>query len=226
MSKREAEERVKEMQEAKSYEYPLDSFYLKLRRDILQTYNNIDNIVNRPTKYEIDVEFGLSLYEKLKNDYNFSLREASNDGIWRYISVVLMPEINVRRFSSFGEESMDFKIDHLYSQTRRIYPKSIWWYIHLSWQGDRESTKHILKNNTTDEIMNLVERSGSGYRVDVYREIMKHFSTISTEKRGRNLFRKVLKLNTAKVRTVEPELFENGVEGYVNYLFNYFMKEE
>ena len=35
----------------------------------------------------------------------------------------------------------------------------------------------ILKDNSTDEILNLVERSGSdGYRVYVYREIMAEYS--------------------------------------------------
>ena len=93
--------------------------------------------------------------------------------------------------------------------------KNIWWYIHLSWNNDEQTTHDIIRNNTTDTILNLVERPGLGYYVDVYREIMKRYSDCN----DRDLFRKVLKLNTARLLTTSPELVDGGIEAYVEGLF-------
>ena len=93
--------------------------------------------------------------------------------------------------------------------------KTIWWYINLSWNVDEKTTYDIIKENSTDTILNLVERPGKGYNVKVCRSIMKKYKGIG----DRNLFRKVLKLNTAKMLTISPELEEGGIDSYVDGLF-------
>ena len=71
--------------------------------------------------------------------------------------------------------------------------------------------------------MQLVERSGPhGYRIEVTRELMKQFSKIDNKNVNRNLFRKIMKLNTARVKIIEPSLTVGGVHKYVEELINYF----
>lgn len=167
-------------------------------------------------KYNYDLLFGLRLFELLSEDNGFSLRHASDADIWRHISMKVVPDLIYFRW---GKESTD----RYFRRPTRIYFSSLWWYIYLSWAGTTLSTYEILKNNTTDEIMNLVERSGPlGYRVDFTRELMKQYSMYPNE--DRYLFRKVLKLNTARSVVIEPLLHRDGVDGYVNELFNDIMR--
>ena len=46
---------------------------------------------------------------------------------------------------------------------------------------------------------------------------MLQYSTF--EDKSRDLFRRVLKLNTARLLTISPELVEGGLQGYVSDLF-------
>jgi hypothetical protein len=53
---------------------------------------------------------------------------------------------------------------------------------------------------------------------------MKIYGSYKKEKRTRStgLFRKVMKLNTARAKVIEPTLVEGGEEAYAEELFNYF----
>lgn len=159
--------------------------------------------------YQFDLLFGLKLYEILNSNMNFKTRDAMNDEVWRYISIKIIPDIVHSRW--------EMNEDHFYKTPRRIWLKTLWWYIHLSWDGDLDSTYEILKDNTTDTIASLVERPGIGYNINLYRELMKQY--YNYEDSSRNLFRRVLKINTAKLLTTSPELVEGGLESYVEDLF-------
>ena len=52
----------------------------------------------------------------------------------------------------------------------------------------------------------------------MYREIMARYSDY--EDSSRDLFRRVLKLNTARLLTTSPELVAGGIPAYVTNLFN------
>lgn len=178
-------------------------------------------------KYSLDLRFGLKLYEVL-NSYGMTMRYAATDGIWRYLSVATVPNLVEKRYG----------IDHpdrFWKKPKRIWLRVLWWYIHLSWQGSIEDTYKILKNNTTDEILQLVDRCGQGgFRVSLCRELMKknyqiHNDPIFKEmnlRRDNQLFRKVLVLNTARVQSIEPDLVNGGNSVYVDNLYNYFLKEK
>mgnify|MGYP004576045169 CR=1 FL=1 len=159
--------------------------------------------------YEFDLEFGLKLYEILNLGFDFTNRVASNDTIWRYLSIKVIPDIV---HSRWGLNNVR------YLTSRRIWLKNIWWYIHLSWAGSVRETYEILKDNNTDTVMQLVERPGLGYYTDLYREIMRQYA--SRGNKNRLLFRNVLKLNTALLPMTYPELMDGGIEQYVSYLFN------
>lgn len=162
--------------------------------------------------YEFDLEYGLAAYKILCNEIGFTNRVACSDDVWRYLSVCVIPNITHRRFGK--------NADHFYAKPNRIWIKTIWWYIHLGWAGSTKETRERLKGNTTDVILQLVERPGLGYYTEVYREILRRFAklkqsnTVKTE-----ILRSVMVLNTARLMTTSPELVDNGIKGYVGELF-------
>ena len=165
--------------------------------------------------YLYDLRFGIELYLLLKEKYQFNTRQASDDGIWIYLSMKVIPDLVYKRWG--------LSESRFYKQSRRIWLRTMWWYVHLSWAGDKEETYNILRGFTTDEVVQLVERSGPhGYRIEVTRELMKQFSKIDNKNVNRNLFRKIMKLNTARVKIIEPSLTVGGVHKYVEELINYF----
>lgn len=179
---------------------------IKARNELFEKYkldyaNKLD--------YHFDLLYGLKVYEILTDEIDFTNRVATNDEVWRYLSICVIPDIVHARWS--------LNQDHFYKISRRIWLKTIWWYIHLSWRGNAEATYEILKDNTTDTILQLVERPGIGYYTELYREIMLQYTNY--EDSSRDLFRRALKLNTARLLTISPELVEGGIKGYVTDLF-------
>ena len=201
-----------------SCEPECDNSYLELRNELKQAYDSLFQICKIENgevleKYKFDCYFGLKLYEILSKN-NFYLREhdASNDSIWRYIQIHVIPDIVKSRI---GEND-----DAFYKKSNRLYLKRIWWFIHLSmYQDSLENAKNIILDpcNNTDTILQLVDRSGrQGYRVELYREIMK---CKSQNKVSGDKFRNVLVLNNARVKVIDPYLVNGGIEGYVTKLF-------
>lgn len=176
---------------------------------------------NSKISYYTDLYFALNLYYILsKGKFAMNIRDAANCNIWRFISLKVVPEIILQRWRGKNLE------DRYYRKPNRIYLKVLWWYIYLSEQDDMNQTENILKNNTTDIVVQLVERSGQhGYRRELYRKIMYKYAEINrinTGKMDPNLFRKVMKLHTARLVTIEPSMAKGGITGYVEELFDYF----
>ncbi len=157
--------------------------------------------------YDFDVAYGFKLYEILNENVGFNNREASNNDFWNWLSVRVIPDVVHSRWGNSPE--------HYFQRPTRTWLKVIWWYIHICWDGSEEATYELIKNNTTDTIQGLIERPGIGYYVDVYHEIMKKYK----DYQDRNLFRRVMKLNTARLMTTSPELVDGGIEAYVEDLF-------
>lgn len=169
--------------------------------------------------YSYDLEFGLSLYELFKYDekYLITLKEAANPEFWSYLSIIVIPDLVSERWDLTNYA-------RFYQQASRIWLYTLWWYIHLSWQGDIDSTREILQNNSTDTIMNLVERVGrKGYNLEYSRLMMKEHSLIKHEtlpKDDRLIFRTLMISHNLLSQTIEPSLYKNGVEDYVTKVFN------
>ena len=95
----------------------------------------------------------------------------------------------------------------------------------MSWQGNIKDTEELLVKECfdTDTILNLGERTGrNGIFIDVSRIIMKKFSTIPKQKKTNskeNIFRKIMKINTARMVVIEPGLCDGGENGYVDSVF-------
>lgn len=199
-----------------------DSSYEELKKDLYQIfYEVVDemqitlDIVNKKA-YEFDYRFALRIYHLLNNKYHFNKNLANNDGIWRYMQIKVCPYLVYLRWG--------YNPDRNYKRTSRIWLKNLWWYVFLAWKNDEQQTIEILKNNTSDTIVQLVERTGKyGYRVELYKEILyqKYIRNINAD-----IFRKIMILNTMRVKVIDPYLVNGGIEKYVDNLLNDAIIEE
>lgn len=206
----------------------VDDSYKKMREDIQKMNEKIrinSESVSDKKDYYIDVHLGILLYDYLWNMPGFNMRAAANEDFWRYLSVKVVPDVVAQRWGKDNES-------HYWSKPTRIWLRSIWWYIHLSWQGDIQNTAHVLESEcfSTDTILNLEERTGrKGTYINVYRYIMYYYSRIpqnvidAYNKRLPNkqdtLLRVIMRLNTAKVMVIDPALYLGGENEYVKSLY-------
>ncbi len=202
--------------------------YIKIRNNIQELNIRVRNECPQDiTKkdYYVDVHIGILLYDYLWKQPGFNLRAAANDDFWRYLSVKVVPDVIAERWGKDNES-------HYWSKPARIWLRSIWWYVHLSWQGDMATTARVLESPcfTTDSILNLEERTGrKGTFINVYRYIMYYYSHVpqnvldnfnkKTKTQQDDLFRVIMKLNTAKVVVIDPALYLGGEKEYVRALF-------
>jgi len=205
----------------------LNSDYASIRADLSTLYHSIkEELTDDRTEYTIDVLFGLKLYDYFGQKGWFNLRLAANDGFWRYIAVAVIPNVVADRW---GES----KENYFWKQSNRLWPKTVWWFIHLTLHGSLEETKQILfkKHFNSDTIQGIVERTGKkGTYVEVYREIVYQYSQLDYSiilkfKKQRSLgsdslFRAVMRLNTARSLVTDPCLTIGGVSGYVESMIN------
>lgn len=205
----------------------LDNEYAVIRNDLSILFKKVaDSAYEKELKiqdYYTDVQFGMLLYMYLEKQSWFSLRVAADDGFWRYLSLKVIPDAVAVRWGKDNES-------HYWSIPRRIWLKQLWWYIYLSWNTDEISTRKIVEsgNCSTDTILNLVERSGKkGTCIDAYRYIIYYYSVVpedvlsgyNKKRKKDDLFRVVMKLNTARMMVMEPALYAGGCKGYAKKLF-------
>lgn len=227
LNRGEAEKAMTEWIEMSPKVPKLDGDYSILRNDLINLFNSVldsgEEKSLKPQDYYTDAQFGVLLYTYLKKQSWFSLRVAADDGFWRYLSLKVIPDAVAVRWGKDNE-------GHYWSIPRRIWLKQLWWYVHLSWLNDEETTRKIVEspNCSTDTILNFVERSGkNGTCIDAYRWIVYFYSMIpgdvlSAYNKGRktdDLFRVVMKLNTARMMVAEPALCRGGCQGYARKLF-------
>lgn len=191
--------------------------YLELRKQIVAVFKRSrEGVKGRQADYHSDVEVGLALYEFLSK-HGFSVVLAETDDWWRFLSVRLFPDLTYSRYPADATERINTK--RFFSHTRRIWLKTLWWYVHLSWQGSVESTREVLVKLGTDAISQLIERSKAGYRTDISRALMKRYSCESSWCDSKK-FQRTMALHLIKVDSVEPSLVDGGVSGYAQQVFD------
>ncbi len=205
-------EKIKENGIPENWYDKLNLEYKKIREDIL------DLLPEKGVKndYDFDLNFGIKIYDYFNNILEFNEGIASNYGFWRYICIKVVPDIIFERHG--------FNAEYFYGKNVRLYIPTLWWYIHISYQGDLNKTYNCLKGFSTDYILNFVERPGrDGMYIDVARTIFKYLSylpqKILNKKNGnQTLIRRLLIQNTAKSQYYNP-VVGNSVEEYVKGLF-------
>jgi len=197
--------------------------YVQLRQKLLSLDAETDSIrrsLTNKERYPGDLHFGLGMYDYLCNVMGMDSSTASDDDVWRYIHIYVVPDLILKRWPS-ADDTKRVNEDRFWRDPRRMWLKTLWWYVHLSLQnGSVVKTKDILSLNSSDDINQLVERPGGGYRIELYRAIMKRYGM--TTNHGNHLLRRVLKLNLIKCEVIEPLLLGEKIDEYVEELFRYF----
>lgn len=200
-----------------------DTSYKQFRSELIDCFKSALAESGGKMSYTLDLKMGIRLYELLSPQSGFTNVKANDDDIWRYISVCVMPDITYLRYPKPEQGSIRINQKRFYSHTRRIWLKTLWWYVHLGWQGNSKDTYEVLKNNGTNIISHFIERPGKGYRLNLFRSMMHEYSTLPVQKD--TIFRAAAKLNLAKCVTVEPALTAGGEKAYSSALFNEILQE-
>ncbi|WP_278886089.1 DUF6339 family protein [Ruthenibacterium lactatiformans] len=193
-----------------------DPSYEDFRKELVSVFNDTLAETGGKMNYLLDLRVGIKLYQLMPPGKDFTVIQANDDDIWRYISVKVMPDITYLRYPNPEKGSIRINQKRFYSHTRRIWLKTLWWYIHLSWQGNAEDTFEALKNNGVDNINKLIETPGRGYRIPLFRRMMSEYHKTGPHKVKD--FAAFTKLNNAKCVSVEPELTSGGVAEYAQKL--------
>ena len=193
-----------------------DPAYEEFRKELVSVFNDTLAETGGKMNYLLDLRVGIKLYQLMPLGKDFTVIQANDDDIWRYISVKVMPDITYLRYPNPEKGSIRINQKRFYSHTRRIWLKTLWWYIHLSWQGDESKTFEVLRDNGVDNINKLIETPGRGYRIPLFRSMMLEYHKTSPHKVKD--FAAFTKLNTAKCVSVEPALTFGGVAVYAQKL--------
>lgn len=201
-----------------------DSNLKILRNDICNSYKNAQSIEGND--YLKDLKFAIALYERFESERWFTCSLASNYDFWRYISICVMPDIIYDRFGDVSS--------HYFDKNVRIYPATLYWYINMFKEDSQEKTYEFLSKPcfSTDTILQTIERTGSETNAKVLKEILHQYSQLDAKfikqyYGALNIFlRKILILHMAKSLVIIPEIFENGIKGYVSMLFDSILSGE
>ena len=229
LSRGEAQEAMQQWLEKYPQLPAVDKEYEQIRNDLHEINKSVREEANlkeikRGLDYFIDSNIAVEIYKYFTSKSWFTTRIAEDDGFWRYLSIKVVPDMVAERWGKDNSE-------HYYARPTRIWLRSLWWFVFHSWQGNMESTEDVIFSDhfTTDMLLNFEERSGrKGVCIAAYRKIIYYYSRLNGEivsqykkqhKNGDDLFRVVMKLNTARMLVMEPELCEGGADGYVRKLF-------
>lgn len=130
------------------FDVPVDNYgieYKLIRDGVVETFKTVLAESGNRIDYNLDLKVGIRLYELLNPLDDFTVIEANDDDIWRYISVIVMPDItfirypnqrdDVRIISEYipnlsyaigvktEKDSVRLKKKRFYSHTRRIWLK-------------------------------------------------------------------------------------------------------
>ena len=205
-----------------------DPSYAEFRSKLLDSFKDALSETGGKMTYLLDLRVALCLYQLMPLGKDFSIIAANDDDIWRYISVKVMPDITYLRYpkpeNAISEAGGRLNHKRFYSHKRRIWLKTLWWYVHLSCQGTAKKTFDVLKDNATDNINKLIETPGKGYRLSLYRNMVREYSEKVPHKAKD--FAAITKLNNVKCISVEPELIAGGEKQYVKQLVSEVVRKD
>ena len=180
--------------------------------------------VSKKLDSSVDTKFAFELYYNILSLKNgFSLRHASNDGIWRNLSCRVAPDVIDRRWRKKDGDVYILNIDRFYKISSRSWFKSLWWYCHIVHQENIDHTMGILKLSTADTIAQTVERTSKGYNLEILRRLFLeayNFYNNNENVNFTNLIRKVMKIHLLKSATIDPKSVYDSGKSYFEILIN------
>ena len=93
------------------------SIYKDVRFGVVETFRTVLKETNHRLNYTLDLKVGIKLYELLSPKEGFDIVKASDDDIWRYISVCVMPDLT---FIRYPNQQSDVEIIKEYIPNKRI----------------------------------------------------------------------------------------------------------
>ena len=84
--------------------------------------------------------------------------------------------------------------------------------------GHTGKTKKAVRNLGSDAISQVVERTGQGYPVNLYRAIIARIGEYPDQTTAEKALRRAMKLNTMRIQTTVPEFYDLGLKGYADSL--------
>lgn len=214
-------------------EKDFDEEYYQLRKSLVDAFDikekllmntTINNEVGNKAKYNFDLELGIELH-KILHKAGFTERQAGNIKIWYYLTTEVFLDYVYYRIGSTDSENLKFS-KYICRETRMTLP-TVWWFVHLSLQlkpdnePDYELTRKILKNSSTDTIMQLVDRRGSGYWLEFTRVLMKllfDLNKTQTRNSNFNFFSNLLALHLISTIDYDPHLSSISIDHYCEHL--------
>ena len=97
-----------------SGEFSFKEEYQSLREDMCLLFENAlkeigiteDQIQQKNYSYQLDLRFGIKLYTTLNQKYGMNVRFAATEGIWRYLSVCVVPDLIEKRYGKLVLNSL------------------------------------------------------------------------------------------------------------------------
>ena len=203
----------------------LDEDYRDLRERMLVVFQSVDERRKQsrlPKDYATDLFCGLAMHEFLAQR-GFGLWQAADDNVWRYVAILVIPDIVHERLGG------DFSKKDTFSgiaRSSRFWIRNIWWYVHLSLievdgVADYQETERILSGNDTDILAGVVDHQGRGFRVDLFRKMMKKFDEFCRSGKllmsREDVFRYLIKEYQIRTAVVDPDL--EGADSFLDEIF-------
>jgi hypothetical protein len=165
-------------------------------------------------RFAVDAELGFLLHKRFPVA-GIGYRTAGDDGFWRYLAVRVLPDAVRARYGPTPK--------YFWKSRVHIWPRRMWWFIHLTWQGSEDATRAVVSRMSTDFVASLVERPGrAGFRVEASRALISRLK--GQDSFSQHDFRLLMKCNTAFLRTVEPSLVPRGEAGGASVVFRAFRR--
>lgn len=211
----------------KLIEHGLSQEYMDIRKALREKYEDLFTKDSNRKEYAKNRDFGIFMYALFTKQYEMKLSDAANSDVWNYLTFFVIPDLVFDRWDN------QINDDRFWANSKRLWPKCLWWTVHLSLQDDLEKTQKVLSESF--DISQLVERGGTdGYRIAVFRKIMYYYAQIPKDLRGRAVegkgssLSRILQRDIVRSSVIEPELYAGGLDEYVKDLFRYFgwLKEE
>ena len=193
----------------------LPAEYQELKAALEDAYNSvleeIRDFDDTREFYPFDLRFALKLYTIL-DAKGFSLWEAADDGIWAFLSISVIPNIVKWRCKEEYTQNRFYS----YSRSWHIRLKMLWWYIFLSMTEengtiDVKETFESLKDHSSDNINQLLDRSGTGFRIEFCRNLMKRYSQVAndeelTGEKRKKFFQRIIRQTHLRSLNIDPDL--------------------
>ena len=85
--------------EAKDQYQTLRNDFVNIQDKVFEEYS-LDSLEKQG--YLLDLSFGIEMYQLLNSKYDFSQRDASNDEVWRFLLLEIIPDLVYIRWGGFN----------------------------------------------------------------------------------------------------------------------------